>query len=57
MAVLLEAGLVRLAGPAQELRDHSEIGSVYLGSGGRKAAGSNRESHVSAPAERIGQEK
>lgn len=55
-AVLLEAGRVRLAGPAAELRDHCEIGSVYLGSGGAKAAEDKRESNVSTPAERIGQE-
>jgi branched-chain amino acid transport system ATP-binding protein len=57
MAVLLEAGRVRLAGPAKELRDHHEIGSVYLGSGALKAADPKRESQVSEPAERIGQEK
>jgi branched-chain amino acid transport system ATP-binding protein len=57
-AVLLEAGRVRLAGPARELRDHSEIGSVYLGrAAAGKAAESKRESNVSTPAERIGQEK
>lgn len=32
-AVLLEAGLVRLAGPAAELLDHPDIGRVYLGRG------------------------
>jgi ABC-type branched-subunit amino acid transport system ATPase component len=56
-AVLLEAGRVRLAGPAQGLRDHAEIGSVYLGSGAAKMAAPKRESPVSAPAERIGQEQ
>jgi ABC-type branched-subunit amino acid transport system ATPase component len=66
-AVLLEAGLVRLSGPAAELRDHAEIGSVYLGSGAAKAPDPKArdpkapdpkgESHVSAPAERIGQEQ
>jgi branched-chain amino acid transport system ATP-binding protein len=56
-AVLLEAGLVRLAGPARELRDHAEIGSVYLGSGAARTADPKRESPVSAPAERIGQEQ
>lgn len=56
-AVLLEAGRVRLAGPAAELRDHSEIGSVYLGKATAKAAESKRESNVSTPAERIGQEQ
>jgi ABC-type branched-subunit amino acid transport system ATPase component len=30
-AVLLEAGLVRVAGPAGELLDHPDIGRVYLG--------------------------
>jgi acyl-coenzyme A synthetase/AMP-(fatty) acid ligase/ABC-type branched-subunit amino acid transport system ATPase component len=33
-AVLLEAGLVRLTGPAQELLDHPDVGRVYLGRGG-----------------------
>jgi branched-chain amino acid transport system ATP-binding protein len=56
-AVLLEAGRVRLAGPARELRDHSEIGGVYLGKSAAKAAGSKRESNVSTSAERIGQEQ
>jgi ABC-type branched-subunit amino acid transport system ATPase component len=32
-AVLLEAGLVRLAGEAQELLDHPDVGRVYLGRG------------------------
>ncbi len=57
MAVLLEAGRVRLAGPARELRDHTEIGSVYLGSGAAKAPEPAREPHVSTPSERIGHEQ
>jgi ABC-type branched-subunit amino acid transport system ATPase component len=56
-AVLLEAGRVRLAGAPRELRDHSEIGGVYLGSGTAKRPDPQRESHVSAPAERIGREQ
>lgn len=56
-AVLLEGGRVRLSGPARELRDHSEIGSVYLGSGAAQRTDPKRESNVSAPAERIGQEQ
>lgn len=32
-AVLLEAGQVRLSGPARELLDHPDIGRVYLGRG------------------------
>lgn len=56
-AVLLEAGQVRLAGPAAEMLDHSEIGGVYLGRGGERKTDSQHESHVSAPAEGIGQEQ
>jgi branched-chain amino acid transport system ATP-binding protein len=42
-AVLLEGGLVRLTGSARELRDHSDIGRVYLGSGAGKPATAPRE--------------
>ena len=56
-AVLLEAGQVRLAGAARELRDHAEIGGVYLGSGARRKTDPRHEPHVSAPAERIGREQ
>ncbi len=38
-AVLLEAGLVRLTGPAQELLDHPDVGRVYLGRKGAVANG------------------
>jgi ABC-type branched-subunit amino acid transport system ATPase component len=41
-AVLMEGGLVRLAGSARELGDHSDIGRVYLGSGGAKRAAPQR---------------
>lgn len=42
-AVLMEAGVVRLAGPASELLDHPDVGRVYLGRGGaaRNGAASN----------------
>jgi ABC-type branched-subunit amino acid transport system ATPase component len=41
-AVLMEGGLVRLAGSARELGAHSDIGRVYLGSGGAKRAAPQR---------------
>ena len=41
-AVLMEGGLVRLAGSATELGAHSDIGRVYLGSGAAKRAAKER---------------
>jgi branched-chain amino acid transport system ATP-binding protein len=41
-AVLMEGGLVRLAGSAAELGAHSDIGRVYLGSGAAKRAAKER---------------
>jgi ABC-type branched-subunit amino acid transport system ATPase component len=41
-AVLMEGGLVRLAGSPTELGAHSDIGRVYLGSGAAKRAAKER---------------
>jgi ABC-type branched-subunit amino acid transport system ATPase component len=46
-AVLLEAGLVRLTGPAGELLDHPDVGRVYLGRGGTAGGPPGRPSTVS----------